>query len=59
MGLRLKFRRGGSFVLKTKAVRVSRLADLAGVEDQVLDLYRRGKWRREWVLVMEVASAGR
>ncbi|MCC2280780.1 hypothetical protein LKL35_36215 [Streptomyces sp. ET3-23] len=59
MGLRLEFRRGGSFVLKAKAVRVSRLADLAGVEDQVLDLYRRGKWRREWVLVMEVASAGR
>ncbi|MFF5654518.1 hypothetical protein ACFY8N_39820 [Streptomyces collinus] len=58
VGLRLEFRQGGSFVLKAKAVRVSRLADLAGVEAHVLDLYRRGKWRREWVLVTEVAVGG-
>ncbi|WP_405758777.1 hypothetical protein [Streptomyces sp. NBC_00073] len=58
VGLRLDFTRAGAFVLKAKGVRVTRIGNLAEVESGVLDLYRRGLWRREWVLVTEVAVGG-
>ncbi|MEU2265087.1 hypothetical protein ABZ568_01270 [Streptomyces olindensis] len=58
VGVLLDFRRIGAFVLKAKSVRVTRIGNLAEVEARVIDLYRQKKWKREWVIVTEVAVGG-
>jgi hypothetical protein len=58
VGLMLDFRHTGAFVLKAKAVEVSRISNLAEVEAHIIDLYRRGRWKRHWVIVTEVAVGG-
>ncbi|GGX27341.1 hypothetical protein GCM10010297_56120 [Streptomyces malachitofuscus] len=52
------FERAGSFVLRATGATVHRLADLLDVEEAVLELYRRKKWKRDWVVVTEVVMSG-
>ncbi|GII23851.1 hypothetical protein [Planosporangium mesophilum] len=56
--MHVRFSRQGAFVLKAGAVTVRRIADQAGVDEQILERYGQGRWRREWVLVSEVARGG-
>ena len=57
-GLVVDFHRGGAFILKADAVRVCRIDNLNEIEAAILDLYSRGMWLREWVVVTEVARGG-
>ncbi|WP_405931517.1 hypothetical protein [Streptomyces sp. NBC_00827] len=50
-----KFHRTGAFVFKAAGVMVHRIADLAGVDAELLNLYGQGRWRPEWTVVTEVA----
>ncbi|WP_221354450.1 hypothetical protein [Streptomyces beigongshangae] len=53
-----RFERAGTFVMRATDARVHRLNDLLAVENAVLELYRRKKWRKEWVVITEVVTSG-
>ncbi|MDX3611292.1 hypothetical protein [Streptomyces europaeiscabiei] len=53
-----RFEREGAFVMRATAATVHRMDRLLDVEEAVLELYRRKKWRRDWVLVTEVVVSG-
>ncbi|MFC7549333.1 hypothetical protein [Plantactinospora sp. GCM10030261] len=56
--LRVRFTRPGAFVLRAASVRIHRIVNLAEVEERILEMFDAGRWRREWVLVSEVARGG-
>lgn len=58
VGMRVRFSRRGAFVLKASEVSVSRIGDLAKVDEQILHRHAAGQWPREWVLISEVARGG-
>ncbi|SCL29917.1 hypothetical protein GA0070624_3975 [Micromonospora rhizosphaerae] len=57
-GLRIRFSRAGAFVLKAGAVRTRQIVELDTLDGLLVQRYQRGDWRREWVLVTEVAQGG-
>jgi hypothetical protein len=58
LGLQVRFSRGGAFVLKADRVTIQRVPDLAGIDHQILEMYQEGAWKRDWVVVTEVAHGG-
>jgi hypothetical protein len=58
IGMHIRFSRQGAFVLKANTVTVRRIADLAKIDEQILEQYRKRRWQPGWVLVSEVAQGG-
>jgi hypothetical protein len=58
LGLQVEFSREGAFLLRAGAVRVSRIADLAELDRQILGRHERRSWPPEWIVVSEVAEGG-
>lgn len=56
-GLRVRFSRAGAFVLHADRVAVRRIGNLQEVDERILAAYQGGAWKRQWVLVSEVARA--
>jgi hypothetical protein len=52
-----RFSRQGAFVVRARAVRARQIKDLAAVGEQVISAYQDGNWRREWLVVTELATS--
>ncbi|GAA5193953.1 hypothetical protein GCM10023322_57130 [Rugosimonospora acidiphila] len=58
IGMRVDFSRQGAFVLRAKAVAVRRITNVDALDEQILSRYEKKIWRREWIVVTEVAEGG-
>lgn len=58
-GAEVKFGKEGAVVFSAKDARVQRIDNVVGVGKKILDLFYRGLWEKEWILVTEVVKAAR
>jgi hypothetical protein len=53
-GLRISFSRAAAFVLIADSARVHRIADLADVDQRVLQAYSDNVWQPDWTFISEI-----
>jgi hypothetical protein len=56
-GIAVDFSAKGAFVIKAPQTSESTIKDIASLENQVLDLYNKGKWKAEWVVIDTLVTA--
>lgn len=56
-GLIVEFSKESSILFKANQTRTNLIKNTTAVGDQILDLYRNGKWNKHWVVITELVKA--
>jgi hypothetical protein len=56
-GVAIDFSAKGAFVIRAPLTYEPVIEDIATLETQILDLYKKGRWNKEWVVMAKLVSA--
>jgi len=56
-GVIVEFSKGSSVLFKAKDVKYHSIEDVIQLEEDVIELYNKGKWKKEWCVITELAVA--
>ncbi len=56
-GVSVNFSAKGAFVIKAPQTFEPVIDDIATLENQILDLYKKGKWNKEWAVIAKIVKA--
>jgi len=56
-GVAVDFSAKGAFVIRAPLTYEPAIEDIATLEAQILDLYKKGRWNKEWVVIAKLVTA--
>jgi hypothetical protein len=55
-GIAIKFSKQAAYVIRSPKATVSRIADLAKLENELIAKHRKGEWHKDWVVITDVVN---